>query len=249
MSYGWQPIGTAPENVVVRTKIHDQDGERNDQPLKRIGRLWFYPDGSMYVYYTPTHWTILTTAAMAGENVCDVCLGVNLLVDGKPCICGGTGLMSDAWNNLRREFLVQQDKHAEARERDGKIIRAYAEEVNVLKREASAQKQLFALRGKPAPTPAGQVEKSESDEFKRAAECIVELTGGGDNGDIQEVQDMLSLQQQLSATQGIMRELAREVAMERSLKETLHEGVDDLGTLMIPDRPKPTVPAKFGGEK
>ncbi len=62
MSYYWQPIGTAPENVVVRTKIHDQDGERNDQPLKRIGRLWFYPDSSMYVYYTPTHWTLLTTA-------------------------------------------------------------------------------------------------------------------------------------------------------------------------------------------
>ena len=20
------------------------------------GRLWFFPDGSMYVYYTPTHW-------------------------------------------------------------------------------------------------------------------------------------------------------------------------------------------------
>jgi hypothetical protein len=44
------------ENVVVQTKIDDKDGERNEQPLKRRGRLWFYPDDSMYVYYTPTHW-------------------------------------------------------------------------------------------------------------------------------------------------------------------------------------------------
>jgi hypothetical protein len=25
-------------------------------PLKRQGNLWYTPDGSMYVYYTPTHW-------------------------------------------------------------------------------------------------------------------------------------------------------------------------------------------------
>lgn len=44
-------------DVVVDTKIDDQDGCRNEQPLKRgSGRLWFYADGSMYVYYTPTHW-------------------------------------------------------------------------------------------------------------------------------------------------------------------------------------------------
>ena len=45
--------------VVVHTKIHDERGERNEQPLKRggsNGRLWFFPDGSMYVYYVPTHW-------------------------------------------------------------------------------------------------------------------------------------------------------------------------------------------------
>jgi hypothetical protein len=24
--------------------------------LKRQGQLWFFPDGSMYVYYTPTQW-------------------------------------------------------------------------------------------------------------------------------------------------------------------------------------------------
>lgn len=44
------------EGVTVNTKIHDEKGERNQQSLKRCGNLWFYPDMSMYVYYTPTHW-------------------------------------------------------------------------------------------------------------------------------------------------------------------------------------------------
>lgn len=45
-----------PDGQVVMTKIDDASGCRNEQPLKRRGRLWFFPDGSMYVYYTPTHW-------------------------------------------------------------------------------------------------------------------------------------------------------------------------------------------------
>lgn len=52
----WQPRATAPEHQVVQTKIDDEHGERNVQLLKRDGGLWFVPDGSMYVYYTPTHW-------------------------------------------------------------------------------------------------------------------------------------------------------------------------------------------------
>jgi len=59
----WQPIETAPEDVVVRTKISDADGDRNDQPLKRRGNLWWFPDGSMYVYYKPTHWAPMTAQA------------------------------------------------------------------------------------------------------------------------------------------------------------------------------------------
>lgn len=44
-------------NVVVETKIDDGNGCRNQQDLYRgSGNLWFLPDGSMYVYYTPTHW-------------------------------------------------------------------------------------------------------------------------------------------------------------------------------------------------
>jgi hypothetical protein len=52
----WQPINTAPEGVVVETRIDDQHGPRNEQPLKLVNRLWWFPDGSMYVYYRPTHW-------------------------------------------------------------------------------------------------------------------------------------------------------------------------------------------------
>ena len=45
-----------PKETVVETKIDDGRYCRNVQRLKRKGWLWFYPDGSMYVYYTPTHW-------------------------------------------------------------------------------------------------------------------------------------------------------------------------------------------------
>lgn len=51
-----------PDGVVVDTMISDIGGERNRQQLKRKGRLWFFPDDSMYVYYTPTHWSELVTA-------------------------------------------------------------------------------------------------------------------------------------------------------------------------------------------
>lgn len=44
------------EGIPVDTKIDDADGLRNEQTLKRQGSLWFFPDGSMYVYYQPTHW-------------------------------------------------------------------------------------------------------------------------------------------------------------------------------------------------
>ena len=52
----WQPAHSAPDGVVVETKIHDGDGARNQTQLKRSGNLWWFPDGSMYVYYRPTHW-------------------------------------------------------------------------------------------------------------------------------------------------------------------------------------------------
>ncbi len=55
MQTKWCPVDLAPEHKVVLTKIDDEHGERNICELKRSGRLWFTADGSMYVYYTPTH--------------------------------------------------------------------------------------------------------------------------------------------------------------------------------------------------
>lgn len=52
----WQNIDTAPDGKVVRTKIDDERGARNETTLKRIGRLWYVPSGEVYVYYQPTHW-------------------------------------------------------------------------------------------------------------------------------------------------------------------------------------------------
>lgn len=65
LSSNWRPVASpsstvgryiAPENEEVWTKIHDERGERNIAKLTRKGNLWFVLDGSMYVYYTPTHW-------------------------------------------------------------------------------------------------------------------------------------------------------------------------------------------------
>jgi hypothetical protein len=42
--------------IVVNTKIDDDKGCRNETHLKFHRNLWWYPDGSMYVYYCPTHW-------------------------------------------------------------------------------------------------------------------------------------------------------------------------------------------------
>ena len=57
----WQPIADAsgylaPAEKEIWTKIDDDHGERNVAKLIRRGCLWWLPDGSMYVYYTPTHW-------------------------------------------------------------------------------------------------------------------------------------------------------------------------------------------------
>lgn len=59
----WQPIETAPEGVEILTKIDDAHGERNIASLVKKTRypgktrpMFWIPDGSMYVYYTPTHW-------------------------------------------------------------------------------------------------------------------------------------------------------------------------------------------------
>lgn len=54
----WEKISEVqpPKKVVLKTKILDEQGERNEQKLILDGNLWWTPDHSMYVYYTPTHW-------------------------------------------------------------------------------------------------------------------------------------------------------------------------------------------------
>ena len=41
-----------PDNLVVLT----EDSGGSVQKLKRIGNLWWTPDGGMYVYYVPKKW-------------------------------------------------------------------------------------------------------------------------------------------------------------------------------------------------
>lgn len=45
-----------PQKKVLKTKISDAKGDRNEQELVLSGNLWWTPDMKMYVYYTPTHW-------------------------------------------------------------------------------------------------------------------------------------------------------------------------------------------------
>jgi len=52
----WKPASTVPEDTVVMTLIADENGVRNEQQMRYRNRLWWFPDGSMYVYYKPTHW-------------------------------------------------------------------------------------------------------------------------------------------------------------------------------------------------
>jgi hypothetical protein len=45
-----------PEGTIVDTKIHDSHGCRNESHLLYRGGMWWVRDGSMYIYYVPTHW-------------------------------------------------------------------------------------------------------------------------------------------------------------------------------------------------
>ena len=44
------------EGERVETKVDDKDGTRNFQDLVYKGNLWWTPNMSMYVYYSPSHW-------------------------------------------------------------------------------------------------------------------------------------------------------------------------------------------------
>lgn len=54
----WTEVAKAlpPEGRIVMTKLDNAQGCRNEQALKLRGRLWYFADDGMYVYYCPTHW-------------------------------------------------------------------------------------------------------------------------------------------------------------------------------------------------
>ena len=54
-----------PNSVPVRT----MDSSGHEQDLKLQCRLWFFPDGSMYVYYVPTFWRFLSGDELAKYNL------------------------------------------------------------------------------------------------------------------------------------------------------------------------------------
>lgn len=50
----WIPTqNKLPENGVT---VEAMDSAGHVQDLKRDGNLWWFPDGSMYVYFTPMMW-------------------------------------------------------------------------------------------------------------------------------------------------------------------------------------------------
>lgn len=55
---GWKKITDEhpPTKRVIKTKISDENGDRNEKELILDNKLWWLPDMSMYVYYAPTHW-------------------------------------------------------------------------------------------------------------------------------------------------------------------------------------------------
>lgn len=57
-----------PKGKVVKTKIDDENGVRNEQDLLFDNNLWWLPDKSMYVYYTPTHWWNHVAAHLIPQN-------------------------------------------------------------------------------------------------------------------------------------------------------------------------------------
>ena len=64
----WEPASGAPEGAIVMTKIDDARGARNEGPLVRRGNMWWQPDGSIYVYYSPTHWRPMTAQEADDET-------------------------------------------------------------------------------------------------------------------------------------------------------------------------------------
>jgi len=70
----WISVDTQlpPRGTVVDTKVDDGYGKvTNEQQLKmhKTGRLWWFPDSSMYTYYAPTHWKLPEPPSSSNKEV------------------------------------------------------------------------------------------------------------------------------------------------------------------------------------
>lgn len=62
MADEWRSARNDPPLEGVVVQVQNNDGAL----LKRRGRLWFFPDDSMYVYYTPEYWRL--TSGDSGDR-------------------------------------------------------------------------------------------------------------------------------------------------------------------------------------
>lgn len=51
-----------PPDIEVETKVDDEQGVRNITRLRWRKNHWWFPDMSMYIYYSPTHWRDTSSA-------------------------------------------------------------------------------------------------------------------------------------------------------------------------------------------
>lgn len=83
------PKEKPPQDKAVMTMIEDNKGRRNRQSLKLCGRLWWTPNDSMYVYYTPTHWREFTAderAAFIAEETSKINQSMDALAKRKAAL-------------------------------------------------------------------------------------------------------------------------------------------------------------------
>ena len=82
MTDNWKPIDTAPDGVVVLTKIDDGRGERNVQKLKKqslpyLVKAWKNETNSYYQFSCKEHNNNLATFDRWDTRACSVCRKTN----------------------------------------------------------------------------------------------------------------------------------------------------------------------------
>lgn len=96
------------------------------------------------------------------DNVCDACTGTGKPISGKPCMCGGTGKMSDAAVHLRK-MLVEAEVELEAVKGDRDDLRR---KLDIACREKIAEKCTSGHWGCPDETRECQACNAEAERDK-----------------------------------------------------------------------------------